>query len=401
MPSQPCLSPLLGHNSVHGQYLEQFVSAVRDRYPAVFDEVHSLITSPRQTLQIEFFDQHQTLAKATRRPPKISGWAQRLVNKIPRTENEWQKARRILGIENEENILSCLSRFRACGYDPEHGSPDGYSIFALADRVLSFTQEPSNSPGSVALTSFLFIITCHFDKSMASTDVEVTSALEAFLVKQNVKSKKSSKRYITGALKVAALIDRLYGKLQHRAFELLMHFFKPLNDTMPYTNLCNITENDLSHIESQVEIWKPVSEIQASAPFCIVHLLQLWRPTCNLAQIGESLKTALHYTTGPNVLLQALEKQSLSPCLKRKRDESDWCGDKRASYWSEDPTLCSDAGIVKPSRLGDPKSTPHVYAAVEMLPSQNVGLEEVDDDWVNAFAVGNISTNGQPEHSLY
>jgi hypothetical protein len=204
-----------------------------------------------------------------------------------------------------------------------------------------------------------------------------------------------------------ALADSLYHKFQHRAYEILIHIIRPENGAMQYTNIWKATQNDLDLIKSRIHSWdltdefqtNLTNEIQASAPFSIVFLLQLWRPTYDLAQIGKSLKTNLDYT-GPNILLQVLQEASLVSCRKRKRDKGDY--QTRAATiiptqddvesdvprW-ENPILFSDDGLLS-----------HTYEYVEALPSQNVGLEEVDDDWLNAIVARDISTNGQPEHSF-
>lgn len=212
--------------------------------------------------------------------------------KIPKTEQQWQTARQHLGIENERQVLSYLSKIQGCAWKFEQDELHDYSISALGKQAVAFTQELSGLSGFTGFISFLFITACCLDKNTGTDELEVISALEAFLKAQKgIKLKNNSRfprKVMTGALKVVALIDRLYDKLEHRAFELLIHLCKPMpsyagtfvNDkAISPTDLCHLTQDDITHIESAVDAWKPTEEIQAGAPLYIVYLLQLWRPT--------------------------------------------------------------------------------------------------------------------------
>lgn len=78
------------------------------------------------------------------------------------------------------------------------------------------------------------------------------------------------------------------------------------------------------------------------------------------------------------------------------------CGGERPPSSGRGPMLCSDAGVEEEARsLAACGLTKYVYVDTETPPSVNVGLDEVDEDWLHALGSRNISPNGQLEHSLF
>ena len=275
---------LPGHNNAPREYLEQFLSTVRNHFPAVFNYVHSLLTLP---LQIQLYSPPSLPATVTSKPSQLSPAGLGLLNKIPRTEEQWRGVRTYLGINDDQQILSCLSSIQKCG--------DNYdSIATLEMRVTEIRKDRESSACLVALTSFLFIITYHLD---SADNYAVKSALETFLNhRKDNKDKfrlasRIPKRIIARALQLVTLADSLYHKFQHRTFKILIHIIQPENGAMQYSNIWKATRNNFNLIKSHIHSQNLTDEIQtnltnkiqASTPFSIIFLLQLQQPTYNLA----------------------------------------------------------------------------------------------------------------------
>jgi hypothetical protein len=128
---------LPSHVDAPREYSEHFVSIVRDRFPAVFDHVHSLLAP---TLQIQLYSPPSPPATVASKPPQLSPSGLGLFNKIPRTEEQWRGARSYLGINDDQHVLSCLSSIQKCG--------DNYdSIATLGNRVTEIRKDRNSSRG--------------------------------------------------------------------------------------------------------------------------------------------------------------------------------------------------------------------------------------------------------------
>jgi hypothetical protein len=252
MASRPRVLPFSGNDDAYNQYLEQFFLTVKARHPSAFVATCSLISAPsygvkdpsagrpdtqlptnaeQENSPLQICHYNPTLPQTTDEAFRATPRSTRLLERIPKTEKDWQKARHQLGFENSEQILSYLSRIQGCAWRFEqHGLTD-YSITALGKQAIAFTQELSGLSGFVALISFLFFVACCFDKNTGTDKLEVEAAMKKFLDAQQKDSKLGGNtrvlaKIMAGTLKVVALIDRLYDKLKHRAFELLFYLGK-------------------------------------------------------------------------------------------------------------------------------------------------------------------------------
>lgn len=238
MASRPRVLPFSGDDDAYNHYLEQFFLTVKARYPSAFKETCCLIPAPsflatneeqeNSSLQVCHYD--PTPPPLTHDAPRVTQRATRLLERIPRTEKDWQIARHQLGFENEQQILSSLSKIRGCAWRFKQHELKDHSISALGEQATAFTQELSALSGFVTLISFLFFVTCCFEESIGADRSEVDAAMKNFISAQKDSKLGEETRFLrkirAGTLKVVALIDRLYEKLGHRAFELLFYLSK-------------------------------------------------------------------------------------------------------------------------------------------------------------------------------
>ncbi|GKU07801.1 unnamed protein product [Fusarium langsethiae] len=459
MASRPRVLPFSGDDDAYNHYLEQFFLTVKARYPSAFKETCCLIPAPsflatneeqeNSSLQVCHYD--PTPPPLTHDAPRVTQRATRLLERIPRTEKDWQIARHQLGFENEQQILSSLSKIRGCAWRFKQHELKDHSISALGEQATAFTQELSALSGFVTLISFLFFVTCCFEESIGADRSEVDAAMKNFISAQKDSKLGEETRFLrkirAGTLKVVALIDRLYEKLGHRAFELL--FYLKLYPTV----LCHLTNSDVDYIISSVEAWDPTQEVQAHAPLYVVFLLQLWRPNKTLAEIRRSLGARLFNNTEANPLSQVLERRTLFPSsegegnlhisLKRKRNEtspatsyqnveldspssrprpldpsSTISSDRSPSYFpnsiisvdtnsttvsdgqplspGQGPMLCYDTGIEEEARNITSLSLSKKALETGTLPSQDMDWDE-PDDWIRGTEVELIGPNATEE----
>ncbi|SCO87662.1 uncharacterized protein FRV6_11789 [Fusarium oxysporum] len=151
MASRPRVLPFSGDDDAYNHYLEQFFLTVKARYPSAFKETCCLIPAPsflatneeqeNSSLQVCHYD--PTPPPLTHGAPRVTQRATRLLERIPRTEKDWQIARHQLGFENEQQILSSLSKIRGCAWRFKQHELKDHSISALGEQATAFTQELS------------------------------------------------------------------------------------------------------------------------------------------------------------------------------------------------------------------------------------------------------------------
>ncbi|KAI7766377.1 hypothetical protein LZL87_013151 [Fusarium oxysporum] len=426
MASRPRVLPFSGDDDAYNHYLEQFFLTVKARYPSAFKETCCLIPAPsflatneeqeNSSLQVCHYD--PTLPPLTHDAPRVTQRATRLLERIPRTEKDWQIARHQLGFENEQQILSSLSKIRGCAWRFKQHELKDHSISALGEQATAFTQELSALSGFVTLISFLFFVTCCFEESIGADRSEVDAAMKNFISAQKDSKLGEETRFLkkirAGTLKVVALIDRLYEKLGHRAFELL--FYLKLYPTV----LCHLTNSDVDYIISSVEAWDPTQEVQARAPLYVVFLLQLWRP--NKTSEGEgnlhiSLKRKRNETS-PATSYQNIELDSPSSRPRLLDPSSTISSDRSPSYFpnsiisvdtnsttvsdghslspGQGPMLCYDTGIEEEARNITSLSLSKNALETGTLPSQDIGWDE-PDYWIRGTEVELIGPNATEE----
>ncbi|KAG8677903.1 hypothetical protein FPOAC1_003931 [Fusarium poae] len=424
MASRPRVLPFSGDDGAYNHYLEQFFLTVKARYPSAFKETCCLIPAPsflatneeqeNSSLQVCHYD--PTPPPLTHDAPRVTQRATRLLERIPRTEKDWQIARHQLGFENEQQILSSLSKIRGCAWRFKQHELKDHSISALGEQATAFTQELSALSGFVTLISFLFFVTCCFEESIGADRSKVDAAMKNFISAQKDSKLGEETRFLrkvrAGTLKVVALIDRLYEKLGHRAFELL--FYLKLYPTV----LCHLTNSDVDYIISSVDAWDPTQEVQARTPLYVVFLLQLWRPNKSSEDEGNlhiSLKRKRNETS-PATSYQNIELDSPSSRPRPLDPSSTISSDRSPSYFpnsiisvdtnsttlsdghplspSQGPMLCYDTGIEEEARNITSLSLSKNALETGTLPSQD---RDEPDDWIRGTEVELIGPNATEE----